>query len=214
MVLKKKKNLAPSQNQHTMIRKFYPHFLARHRWTTAFPSRMPFTTESSTEIITPSDNTTELPEETPTPPPPTTTTTNPTTNSEPAAAQPPRRAMALPAVTPDSAMEQVVTSAKAKFDETIELSLGLGIDPRKPNQQFRTMAQLPHGSGKTAIIAVFAQGDAADRARAAGATVVGAEDLVADIQAGNINFSRCIATPGKESLFYQGSVDMSAWPCV
>jgi hypothetical protein len=177
---------------------------------------MPFTTESSTEIITPSDNTTELPEETPTPPSPTTTTTtNPTTNSEPAAAQPPRRAMALPAVTPDSAMEQVVTSAKAKFDETIELSLGLGIDPRKPNQQFRTMAQLPHGSGKTAIIAVFAQGDAADRARAAGATVVGAEDLVADIQAGNINFSRCIATPGKESLlFYQGSVDMSAWSCV
>lgn len=109
--------------------------------------------------------------------------------------KPPRRAMALPAVSPITGMEKVVASAKAKFDETVELSLGLGIDPRKPNQTFRTLAQLPHGSGKTATVAVFAQGDAAEKAKAAGAAIVGAEELVADIQAGKINFNRCIATP-------------------
>jgi large subunit ribosomal protein L1 len=106
-----------------------------------------------------------------------------------------KRAMALPSVSPNDAVESVVESARAKFDETVELSLGLGIDPRKPNQQFRSMAQLPHGTGKKAIIAVFAQGEAAEKAKAAGASIVGAEDLLADIQAGNINFSRCIATP-------------------
>jgi len=106
-----------------------------------------------------------------------------------------KRAMAHPSVSPSDAVETVVESARAKFDETVELSLGLGIDPRKPNQQFRSMAQLPHGTGKKAIIAVFAQGEAAEKAKAAGASLVGAEDLLADIQAGNINFSRCIATP-------------------
>ena len=127
-------------------------------------------------------------------------TINITTNvsEEAAAAAAPivrRRAMAHPSVSPSDAVETVVESARAKFDETVELSLGLGIDPRKPNQQFRSMAQLPHGTGKKAIIAVFAQGEAAEKAKAAGASLVGAEDLLADIQAGNINFSRCIATP-------------------
>ena len=106
-----------------------------------------------------------------------------------------RRAMALPSVAPSVAVERVVDSATAKFDETIELSLGLGLDPRKPNQSLRTLAQLPHGTGKAAIVAVFAQGEQAEVAKAAGAVIVGAEDLVAEIQAGNIRFSRCIATP-------------------
>ena len=113
----------------------------------------------------------------------------------PAAPSSQRRAMALPAVSPRVAVERVRSSATAKFDETIELSLGLGLDPRKPNQSLRTLAQLPHGSGKKAIVAVFAQGEAAERAKAAGAEIVGAEDLLKEIQEGTIRFSRCIATP-------------------
>ena len=109
---------------------------------------------------------------------------------------PPRRAMALPAVSAQEGIRTIVEAKKvAKFDESVELSIGLGLDPRKPNQSLRVMTQLPHGSGKKARIAVFARGDEADQARSAGAAVVGAEDLAEEIQSGNIDFTRCIATP-------------------
>ena len=109
--------------------------------------------------------------------------------------KPPRRAMALPAVSPQAGVQRVVANAKANFDETLELSLGLGIDPRKPNQSLRTLTSLPHGTGKNAVVAVFAQGEQADKARAAGASIVGGEELATEIQGGKINFTRCIATP-------------------
>jgi large subunit ribosomal protein L1 len=83
----------------------------------------------------------------------------------------------------------------AKFDETIECSINLGVDPRHADQQVRGVVSLPNGTGKTVRVAVFARGDKADEARAAGADVVGAEDLAEQIQAGNINFDRTIATP-------------------
>ena len=89
----------------------------------------------------------------------------------------------------------VKQGAKAKFDETVEMSVGLGVDPRHSDQMVRGVVSLPHGTGKTVRVAVFAKGDKADAARDAGADVVGAEDLAAEIQAGNIAFDRCIATP-------------------
>ena len=85
--------------------------------------------------------------------------------------------------------------AKAKFDETIELALGLGVDPRHADQMVRGTVNLPHGTGKTLRVAVFARNEKADEARAAGADVVGAEDLAERIQGGTIEFDRCIATP-------------------
>jgi large subunit ribosomal protein L1 len=85
--------------------------------------------------------------------------------------------------------------ATKNFDETIELQVQLGIDPRKPNQNVRGVAQLPHGSGKSVSIAVFARGEKADEARRAGATLVGAEDLVDKISKGEISFNKTIATP-------------------
>lgn len=86
-------------------------------------------------------------------------------------------------------------NAKAKFDETIDVAIKLGVDPRKADQNIRGMLSLPHGTGKTIRVAVFARGDKAEAAKEAGADIVGAEDLMEDIQAGNINFERCIATP-------------------
>jgi large subunit ribosomal protein L1 len=77
----------------------------------------------------------------------------------------------------------------------LQLSLKLGVDPRKPNQQVRGMALLPHGIGKRPIVAVFARHEQADEARAAGADIVGAEDLLQQVQAGDITFTKCIATP-------------------
>ncbi|HSO42357.1 MAG TPA: 50S ribosomal protein L1 [Rhodospirillales bacterium] len=85
--------------------------------------------------------------------------------------------------------------ASAKFDETIEVALGLGVDPRHADQMVRGVVSLPHGTGKTLRVAVFAKGDKAAEATAAGADVVGAEDLMQQIQGGELNFDRCIATP-------------------
>jgi large subunit ribosomal protein L1 len=86
-------------------------------------------------------------------------------------------------------------AAKAKFDETIELALNLGVDPRHADQMVRGTVSLPHGTGKTLRVAVFAKGDKADEARAAGADIVGDQDLAEKVQAGQIEFDRCIATP-------------------
>ena len=86
-------------------------------------------------------------------------------------------------------------NAKAKFDETVEISLQLGVDPRHADQMVRGTVNLPHGTGKTVRVAVFARGDKADEAKAAGADIVGAEDLMEIVQGGTIDFDRCIATP-------------------
>ncbi len=92
------------------------------------------------------------------------------------------------------------SNAKAKFDETIELTMNLGIDPRHADQMVRGLVGLPNGTGKTLRVGVFARGAKADEARAAGADVVGAEDLGEKIQAGEIDFDRCIATPDMMAL--------------
>jgi len=85
--------------------------------------------------------------------------------------------------------------ANAKFDETIELALNLGVDPRHADQMVRGVVNLPHGTGKTVRVAVFAKGDKADEAKAAGADGVGADDLAEKVQAGQLDFDRVIATP-------------------
>lgn len=90
--------------------------------------------------------------------------------------------------------------AKAKFDETIELALNLNIDPRKADQTLRGVVSLPHGTGKVMRVAVFARGAKADAAKAAGADIVGAEELVDIVQGGKIEFDRCIATPDMMAL--------------
>jgi large subunit ribosomal protein L1 len=86
-------------------------------------------------------------------------------------------------------------NAKVKFDETIELSMNLGVDPRHADQMVRGVVNLPHGTGKSVRVGVFATGDKAAEATAAGADVVGSEDLAEMVQKGDINFDRCIATP-------------------
>jgi large subunit ribosomal protein L1 len=93
------------------------------------------------------------------------------------------------------AVQLVKGNATAKFDETVELALNLGVDPRHADQMVRGAVTLPHGTGKTLRVAVFAKTEKADEARAAGADVVGAEDLAERVQAGEIDFDRCIATP-------------------
>jgi large subunit ribosomal protein L1 len=95
----------------------------------------------------------------------------------------------------DEAITLLKACAKAKFDESIEVALNLGVDPRHADQMVRGTADLPHGTGKTIRIAVFARGDKAEEAKAAGADIVGAEDLAQTIQEGKIEFDRCIATP-------------------
>jgi len=95
----------------------------------------------------------------------------------------------------DKAIELVKANAKSKFDETVEISMNLGIDPRKADQNLRGTVLLPNGTGKTLRVAVFARGDKAKEAEAAGADIVGAEDLAEKIQAGQMDFDRCIATP-------------------
>ena len=95
----------------------------------------------------------------------------------------------------DQAVKLVKERAKAKFDETIEIAMNLGVDPRHADQMVRGVCALPSGTGRSVRVAVFARGAKADEAKAAGAEVVGAEDLVQQIQGGNINFDKCIATP-------------------
>ena len=95
----------------------------------------------------------------------------------------------------DEAVKLIKDRAKAKFDETVEIAMNLGVDPRHADQMVRGVVNLPNGTGRTLRVAVFARGGKADEARAAGADVVGAEDLVEQINGGNINFDRCIATP-------------------
>jgi large subunit ribosomal protein L1 len=93
------------------------------------------------------------------------------------------------------AIELVKARATAKFDETVEVAVNLGVDPRHADQMVRGVCQLPNGTGRTVRVAVFARGAKADEAKAAGADIVGAEDLVDIVQGGTIDFDRCIATP-------------------
>ena len=93
------------------------------------------------------------------------------------------------------AVKIVKENATAKFDETIDLAINLGVDPKYADQMVRGVCSLPHGNGKTVRVAVFAQGEKADEAKAAGADIVGAENLVDSILSGKIEFDRCIATP-------------------
>ena len=97
--------------------------------------------------------------------------------------------------TPTEAAELVKKTASAKFDESVDLAIRLGVDPRKADQAVRGTVALPSGSGKTLRIAVFAAGDAAQEARTAGADLVGADDLFTDIEKGNMDFDLIIATP-------------------
>ncbi len=98
------------------------------------------------------------------------------------------------------AIATVQANAKAKFDETIEISMNLGIDPRHADQMVRGLVGLPNGTGKTLRVGVFARGAKAEEALAAGADVVGADDLAEKVQAGDIQFDRCIATPDMMGL--------------
>ncbi|HEC14316.1 MAG TPA: 50S ribosomal protein L1 [Rhodospirillales bacterium] len=93
------------------------------------------------------------------------------------------------------AVKLVKDNAKAKFDETVEIAINLGVDPKHADQMVRGMVSLPHGTGKSTRVAVFAKGDKADEAKAAGADLVGADDLAEKINKGEMNFDRCIATP-------------------
>jgi large subunit ribosomal protein L1 len=93
------------------------------------------------------------------------------------------------------AVKLLKSRATAKFDETVEVAMNLGVDPRHADQMVRGVVSLPNGTGRSVRVAVFAKGDKADEAKAAGADLVGAEDLVEIVQKGEINFDRCIATP-------------------
>ncbi len=93
------------------------------------------------------------------------------------------------------AVNLIKKNAAAKFDETVEIAVNLGVDPRHADQMVRGMVTLPHGTGKAIRVAVFAKGDKAKEAEAAGADLVGAEDLAETVQKGEIDFDRCIATP-------------------
>ena len=95
----------------------------------------------------------------------------------------------------EDAVKLIKGAASAKFDETLEIAMNLGVDPRHADQMVRGVVQLPNGTGKTVRVAVFARAAKADEAKAAGADIVGAEDLMETIQSGKIEFDRCIATP-------------------
>lgn len=97
--------------------------------------------------------------------------------------------------TLDEAVKLIKERAGAKFDETIELAVNLGVDPRHADQMVRGVVNLPNGTGRNVRVAVFAKDEKADEAKAAGADIVGAEDLVTIVQGGKIDFDRCIATP-------------------
>jgi large subunit ribosomal protein L1 len=105
-----------------------------------------------------------------------------------------------PPVKIEDAVKEIKSRALAKFDETVEIAMNLNIDPRKPDQNLRGTVMLPHGTGKSVRVAVFARGDKAKEAENAGADVVGAEDLAEKVQAGEIDFDRAIATPDMMAL--------------
>jgi large subunit ribosomal protein L1 len=98
-------------------------------------------------------------------------------------------------VSVEEAVKLLKTGATAKFDETVEIAMNLGVDPRHADQMVRGTVNLPNGTGKTVRVAVFARGPKAEEAQKAGADIVGAEDLMEQIQGGKIDFDRCIATP-------------------
>jgi large subunit ribosomal protein L1 len=98
-------------------------------------------------------------------------------------------------ISVEDAVKLIKGAASAKFDETLEIAMNLGVDPRHADQMVRGVVQLPNGTGKTVRVAVFARNAKADEAKAAGADIVGAEDLMETIQSGKIEFDRCIATP-------------------
>jgi large subunit ribosomal protein L1 len=97
--------------------------------------------------------------------------------------------------TLDEAVKLVKANATAKFDETVEIAINLGVDPRHADQMVRGVIELPNGTGRAQRVAVFARDEKADEAKAAGADIVGAEDLMETVQGGTIDFDRCIATP-------------------
>ncbi|WP_370253168.1 50S ribosomal protein L1 [Nioella sp.] len=98
-------------------------------------------------------------------------------------------------ITVEEALDLIKANATAKFDETVEIAMNLGVDPRHADQMVRGTVTLPNGTGKSVRVAVFARGPKAEEAKEAGADVVGAEDLMEAVQGGNIDFERCIATP-------------------
>ena len=98
-------------------------------------------------------------------------------------------------ISVEDAISLIKNNAKAKFDETVEIAMNLGVDPRHADQMVRGTVSLPNGTGKTVRVAVFARGPKAEEAKEAGADIVGAEDLMETIQGGTIEFDRCIATP-------------------
>ena len=98
------------------------------------------------------------------------------------------------------AVKAIKSGAVAKFDETIEIALNLGVDPRHADQMVRGVVELPHGTGKTVRVAVFAKGDKAEEAKKAGADIVGADDLFEIVNGGTMDFDRCIATPDMMGL--------------
>lgn len=100
----------------------------------------------------------------------------------------------------EEAVKMVKEKSSAKFDETVDIAMNLGVDPKHADQMVRGVCNLPKGSGRTVRVGVFARGPKADEAKAAGADVVGAEDLVEEVQKGNIEFDRCIATPDMMGL--------------
>jgi large subunit ribosomal protein L1 len=100
----------------------------------------------------------------------------------------------------EEAVKLIKARSKAKFDETVEIAMNLGVDPKQADQLVRGVCQLPNGTGRTARVAVFARGAKAEEAKAAGADVIGAEDLVESVSKGVINFDRCIATPDMMGL--------------
>lgn len=100
----------------------------------------------------------------------------------------------------EDAVKIVKERASAKFDESVEIALNLGVDPKHADQMVRGVVNLPNGTGRTVRVAVFARGAKADEAKAAGADIVGAEDLVTTVQGGTIDFDRCIATPDMMGL--------------
>lgn len=101
----------------------------------------------------------------------------------------------LAAYPVEEAIKMIKESATVKFDETVEIAMNLGVDPRHSDQNVRGVVTLPNGTGKSVRVAVFAKGDKADEAKAAGADLVGADDLAEQIQGGKMDFERCIATP-------------------